>query len=630
MKSLLVVLLTLSASTALAQFLNPIVDSIPARDGKMLAVDIYVPDTSQTWPTILIQTPYNRQAYRWKLPLGIDTSLSSSNYAFVVLDWRCFYGSTGACIASPQRGEDGYDAVEWIASQPWSDGKVGTWGPSALGKIQYQTAREQPPSLVCGVPLVAGSQFNYEEYFPGGVARTEYIEQLDALGFGLSTLLYANPVYNAVWQFAEAGSLYPQDIQVPMFMIGGWYDHNVKVMIDLFDTLRVASPASVRDKHRLLMGPWAHGGSGSAYVGSAQQGELSFPDAEGWSDSLAVVFFDHHLRGQSNGWDTTDHVTYFQMGEDEWRTSDTWPPGDETEEIFLVCYTGSLSQGGNFLCDAVGNDQFQYDPNDPSPTHGGPTLRSDQDQGPYDQSDTVEGRNDIVSYTTDVHPQNMIIRGRPIVTLTVQSDQLDTDFAVRLTDVYPDGRSMLLSDGIRRMRFRNGYSATDTALVTPGWHVVTIELPDIAHTIVPGHRLRLIVSSSNYPRFNRNMNNGNTMYPAGNGDTLINPQIATNRVQYALGSDILLPMKDHVPITGIQSVEVSGALIITPNPTSSDVTIMAPTGGRLIVLDMLGRVISDREVKTGFTRVSGLEPGIYLIRLASERAVYQSKVIVTK
>jgi len=166
--------------------------------------------------------------------------------------------------------------VEWIASKPWCSGKVGTWGPSALGKIQFQTAKENPPHLTCICPLVASSQYEYEEYYPGGVYRTEYVQQLDALGFGLSPTILAHQVKDFTWLYSDTAMMYPEKIKVPALMIGGWYDHGTIQILELFDSLKLHSPLSVRNKLHLLMGPWAHGGFGQAHVGTAQQGQLCY------------------------------------------------------------------------------------------------------------------------------------------------------------------------------------------------------------------------------------------------------------------------------------------------------------------------------------------------------------------
>lgn len=515
-KLLLYFFLIYTSFTLKAQFYNPLVDSIPMRDGKKLAADIYIPQGTQARSTILIQTPYNRLFYRYSLPLGIGLNLDSFNYNFVIVDWRGFYGSAQAYTASPNRGEDGYDVIDWIITQSWSNGKVGTWGPSALGKVQYQTAREHHPSHICAVPLVAGSQFNYTEYFPNGVYRKEYVDQLDALGYGLSPFLLANPYYNTLWQYVENENYYPGEITIPMLLIGGWYDHNTELMLELFEGLRNQSPAG--QYHKLLMGPWAHGGFGQSQVGSAQQGELYYYEAEGWSDSLAMMFFDYYLQNINNGWDTTAVIQYFQMGENIWENTNSWPPsGINNYNLYLHSNMTLLPQIPSYLSDSV---SYIYNPRDPSPSYGGECLRNDLLQGPYNQADTVEARNDILVFTSPVLTQNTIMKGAPKVHLFVSSDRKDTDFAIRLTDVYPDGKSMLLSEGIFRMRFRNGFTTSDTSSIIPGnVYEINIDLKNQAHTFLSGHQIRLDISSSNYPRFDINLNNGGALYTAG--DTLI-------------------------------------------------------------------------------------------------------------
>ena len=147
--------------------LNPEEIDIPMRDGKTLSGHLYRPNTSDAFPVILIQTPYNKNLYSLAgLPLGVGMDLENSPYAYVIVDWRCFYGSLSACVLNVNRGEDGYDTVEWIADQDWSNGKIGTWGPSALGNVQFETAREHPPHLVCAMPEVPSPTTTYKEYLP--------------------------------------------------------------------------------------------------------------------------------------------------------------------------------------------------------------------------------------------------------------------------------------------------------------------------------------------------------------------------------------------------------------------------------------------------------------------------------
>lgn len=609
--------------------LTPIVDSIPMSDGKKLAADIYIPTGMTSGPVILIQTPYNRTYYRFGLPLGIGLNINASNYIIVVTDWRGFYGSAGALTASPpSRGIDGKSTVDWIAAQTWSNGKVGTWGPSALGKVQFQTAKENPAALTCICPLVAGPQYDYDEYFPNGVLRTEFVEQLDGLGFGMSTGLLANPVYSPTWTFVENANFYPSSIQVPCFMIGGWYDHNIEVMLPFFNGIRTLSPAAVQNQHRLLMGPWAHGGNGTAYVGSAAQGQLVYSNAAGWNDSLAMMFFDYQIRGIANGWNSTPFVQYYQMGENTWNTSTTWPVTGTALTNFYFHQDQSLDN----TLPTNGTDllTFNYDPTDPSPTFGGPTLRQDLDQGPFDQSDTVETRGDILKFTTSPLTQNAVLKGSVGVHMKVASNRLDTDFDIRLTDVYPDGRSMIINDGAFRMRFRDGLTAADTSVMVPGTiYDCVINLPNTCNTFLVGHKIRVDVTSSNYPRFNRNANTGGTMYPGGSMDSLVSPVIANNTVytNNLNTSYISMPLVGYV--SGIDELDAS-SITIYPNPVSNYLKIEHSEKGNVDVT--IYNALGEKIVETTFSEsikvnTENFAKGIYIVEVKSKNRVVTKKLV---
>ena len=608
---------------------------VPMSDGYGLAADIYIPTNWETGPVILVQTPYNKDFYHLiGLPVGTGFNQDESNYVYVIMDWRGFYGSAeDAYVGSPTRGEDGYDCVQWIASQPWCDGHVGTWGPSALGRIQYQTARENPPNLTCMVPLVAGPQYNYQEYYPGGVYRTEYVEQLDNLGFGISPLLLANPYYNLLWTFSENDTMYPEDIHVPTFMIGGWYDHNVEVMMDFFSELQVNSPSEVQDQHRLLFGPWVHGGIGFSQVGSALQGELEYPGAQGWNDSLAMAFFDFHMRGINNGWDLTPAVRYFQMGDDEWLEAGSWPvPGTTPVALYLHNDLGLSTSPPNSFDGVL---SFQYNPEDPSPTVGGPTLSSDLEQGPYDQAPLVESRNDLLSFTTPILAGDAVVKGTVEVHLKVGSSTPDTDFSGRLCDVYPDGRSMLVADGIFRMRFKNGFTATDESFMQESEvYACDFNFPNTAITFKEGHRIRLDITSSNYPRFNRNMNTGEAMYPGPSGDTLVNPLVATNSV-YALAdvqSYIVLPLAGTFP-TGIAETASRNDFHLFPNPAREMVHIQPkqPASDMVVrIMDGTGRCVGDFTLyfPNFDLDISRFSPGLYWLEIRSETTASRVPLLI--
>lgn len=616
-------LVFLCFNTTLFSQLTPIVDSIPMRDGKKLAADIYIPSGMTSGPVILVQTPYNRQYYRYiGLPLQIGNNVNSSNYIFVFIDWRGFYGSAAASYSnSPSQGQDGHDCVEWIAQQSWSNGKIGTWGPSALGRVQFQTAEENPPHLVCICPLVAAPQFNYTEYFPNGVLRTEYVQQLSALGYGITPFLMLYPVRNNIWSYVENTNYYPDSIRVPCLMIGGWYDHNTETMVDFFNAIKTQSPVSVRSQHKLLMGPWVHGGTGIAQVGTATQGQLSYPNAANKNDTLARQFFDYYLRNVANSYTANPNVQYYQMGDNTWNSNSTWPVNGASNTLFYFHQSGLMDN--NIPSNTTDLKSYNYDPNDPSPTVGGPTLKNGLTQGPYDQATSVENRNDILSFTTDALTQDAVMKGNAVVHLKIASNRYDTDFMIRLTDVYPDGRSMLVNDGAMRMRFRNGLNTTDTVKMIPGQiYDCIMTLPNTAITFLAGHKIRVDVSSSNYPRFNRNMNTDGPMYPGNNVDVLVNPVVATNTV-YVNSSNpsyISLPLYGYT--AGINELQETSVVQIFPNPASDVLSIQKIPAGKhtLNIYNLNGEKVYTSEVEYSTEiDVKKWNSAIYFIELQNQK-----------
>jgi predicted acyl esterase len=613
---------TLTGFAAIAQ-LNPAHVSIPMRDGKFLAADVYLPNNdSVPRPTILIQTPYNKSFYPLLgLPLQIGMNINSSPFNFVIADWRCFYASASACMPAPKRGQDGYDCVEWISQQSWSDGKIGTWGASALGLIQFQTAKENPPHLVCSVPIVAGMSFDYSRYYPGGVYRTEYVEMLDMLGYGLSATLLAHPVHDIYWTVSESTTFYPDSINIPMFMIGGWYDHATEEVLQSFEGIRTQSPMSVRSQHKLLMGPWTHNKSAD---GQTVVGELSYPQATAESDSLARIFFNYYLLNDQNGWNNRPVVQYFQMGENTWKNDSSVNSNGITNTDLYFHQNGLLDL--NPPSSVSDSTVINYDPHDPSPTVGGPTLLNTLNQGPYDQAPLVESRNDLLSFTTNALPADVIMRGMPVAHLKVSSDKTDTDFSLRITDVYPDGRSMLVIDGIRRMRFRNGYQSGDTSQIIAG-NIYSLDINLFEHTAITflaGHKIRVDITSSNYPRFDCNLNNGGQMYAAG--DTLT----ATNTVYVntANASYITLPLESFPnSVSDIQDLRFD----IFPNPSSGYFIIRsAQMGASYSVLGTDGREIKSGKINSFEEKIDvrNLSSGNYFLRVEKSGKSFVKRVTV--
>jgi predicted acyl esterase len=503
--------------------------AIPMRDGEALIADIYLPAKPGRYPTILVQTPYNRVRLGAALPddSARERLFDRDHYAVVVLDWRGFYDSKAARKGDlrPQIGKDGFDAVEWIARQPWSDGKIGTWGPSALGRVQYATALEQPAHLVCCVPVVSPASYTYEDYYENGVLREADVVMQDKLGFGIGAVVRPATRSSSALYATLARLDQPEKFTVPMLLITGWYDHGLTHHIETFETLRSRSGDATRRNTKLLIGPWHH-----MAVGKAQQGALEYPGAAGERDRASQQFLDYWLRSQeSNGWAGVPAVRWWQMGEERWLSAESLEAVKTSPQTVALGGDGTLATGAAPSGAEAQVRRFVSDPRKPVPTVGGANLGQDSRggnlsvsgvlvgegllAGPQDQAD-VERRDDVLVYTTAPLTDRLRIFGRVAVNLTFAIDQPDASFAVRLCDVHPDGRSMLVADSIIRARYREG--TDEPAPVEPGkTYTVALRLPPIGLTLTPGHRLRISVAGSNYPRFALNSNTGDDHYDSG-------------------------------------------------------------------------------------------------------------------
>ena len=329
---------------------------IPMRDGAVLAADLYLPSRAGRHPTVLIQTPYNKRFFGGPLSGVVREGgaagrgsaadalalLDREHYAYVVVDWRGFFRPRAAQAearrGSWRRGLDGFDCVEWIARQEWSDGKVGTWGGSALGKQQLDTAAEKPPHLVCCVPLIASMGQDYESYYEGGVAVEAHVEELGGLGFGVSGRVgrAARPD-QPVWRFVRERTYRPEAVGVPSLFITGWWDNYPDQVIATFeDVAQRGGPGAAQSK--LLVGPWDH-----VSVGLAKQGDLSFPGAAGESGRAAKAFLDFWLRGEKdNGWKETPRVRYWRIGGEGWHAVDSWSTAPRETTRLHVAGAGRL------------------------------------------------------------------------------------------------------------------------------------------------------------------------------------------------------------------------------------------------------------------------------------------------
>ena len=377
-----------------AKFKGSVIE-IPMRDGKSLAADVFVPKNAGKYPVILIQTPYNknslRVAFTGKGRYGPDVLFTDTNYAFVVTDWRGKFASKDAKgTGTPDLGKDGFDTCAWIAKQEWCNGKIGTWGPSALGKAQYETARANPPNLVCCVPMVMHLGLSYETVYPGGVLWEEFVRTLGKIGFGptLYDQFTAHPTKDTLWNMAARTFVKGEDIRVPMLLIGGWYDIYPDGVPDAFDAIRSRGGDKARAHSKLIMGPWVHA------TDSKKVGALEFAKAENYGIKHAQAFFDYWMRDIANEFDTKQPtITYFQMGADEWRSTDVWPPKGSAERLYYLQPDRSLAP-----TPPTGEAKpatFAFDPAKPAPTVGGHLLSPDlhvRTAGPAREGRRARGR----------------------------------------------------------------------------------------------------------------------------------------------------------------------------------------------------------------------------------------------
>ncbi len=601
-------MIILTALLAFGQLFTPI--ELTMRDGKTLAADVYSLDTTIAKPVILIQTPYNKLSYRTGSylldPEDTTTLWDLQHYNFVAVDWRGFYASSDADSAGYDRGKDGYDCVEEIATRAFCNGRVGTYGGSALGDIQFRTAKEKPPHLVCAAPWIKDQYTEYEDYYYGGVLKEEHMGFL-SFHFGLSieTITSMPLCCTYVWEYVYNNSDWMEDFEVPMFMVTGWFDHYPGQIIRDFHEMRERTAPSVRDKHKLMIGPWLHGS-----IDLANQGEFSYPGAAGHAEDMVMLFFDHYLRDAENGYEDLPVGQYYIMPDSIWFETDDWYSSIPGPDTLYFYGDGGLLPVPPAMGDSY--SEYTYDPRDPTPSYGGerfdpltPSLKV----GPWDIRDSVESREDVVIFTTPPLESPITVLGTGKVVVYVSSDREDTDFAFRLTDVYPDGSSYIINQGIRRGRLYESYAEEN--LLTPG-EIYEVEIPIrvLAKKWKTGHRLRLVISSANWPMFHRNLNNGGPMYEEG--DSLI----ATNRIYHDAShpSMVVLPIVEEVSMIAGDSPPLPQAKVLRayPNPFNS-ATLLPNTQTGYRIYDIKGRKIAT-SASNIWRPAEEIDSGLYFAR----------------
>jgi putative CocE/NonD family hydrolase len=521
--------------------------AVPMRDGVKLYADVYRPRADGRYPVLVVRTPYGVQRD------GVHETMikfAQRGYAVVMQDTRGRYESEGKWDPFRSEAKDGYDTIEWGAKQPWSNGKVATQGGSYLGHVQWRAGSLAPPSLIAMFPAVASTNiyanwitfggafrlsFNYgwgvvrmpnrimlpqywhsENYSPAELKYETILKHLPLKDGDLKSASYAvqhyrdwiaHPGYDNYWREISDEESFSK-IRVPVHTSGGWFDIFLQGTINGFVGVRkFGATEQARRRTRMIIGAWGHGPT------------QKFGDVDFGPQNMRVQFetelrwFEHYLKGVDNGLDREPPVEIFYMGANQWQHEQDWPiPGTRFTPFYITSGGAANSASGNGslsenIPTGAPSDQYDYDPQNPVPTVGGnnccgtPTLA-----GPKDQR-VIENRKDILVYTSQPLNQSLAIAGPVKMKLFASTDGPDTDWVVKLVDVYPDGFAMNIAEGILRARYRKGTDKME--LLKPGEvYEFEIDLVGTANVFLPGHRIRVDVTSSHYPQFDRNPNTG--------------------------------------------------------------------------------------------------------------------------
>ncbi len=478
-------------------------------DGTGLATDVYLPTVEGgPWPAILVRSTYGRD---------FDYSgYIKDGYAVVVQDVRGMGGSMGKAHVFYYDGwrngvTDGADTVAWIKAQPWCNGRIGTYGESALAMTQVMMApatHDLAAQYLCLVP----SNFYSDVTYHGGVFLENLVEGwLFLVGQPEVTTLYkSHPRYDEFWSYYDAIAR-ASEITAPGLFVNGWYDIFAQGTINGFLSREKEGGEGARGNNYLIMRWTAHlGDDTDEYRFNENRHSLDI-------GRIRKQFMAAHLKGDEHALDGIPKVHYYVMGDDrdpnapgnEWRSAETWPPYPTTEKPFYLAGDNTLRSEA--LPDGAASLGYTFDPHDPYPNYGGANLMQNMKWGPYDQRKFSTTRKDLLKFETSPLQEPLEITGRVRVHLHVSSDAPDTDFTAKLVDVFPEGdsREILMLDNIRRVKTRFGFDGPAPLLKGPDELVeLDIDLWSIAWVFNKGHRIGLHISSSNWPRYEVNCNTG--------------------------------------------------------------------------------------------------------------------------
>ena len=517
---------------------------VKMRDGVTLRADIYRPKADGKFPVLLQRTPYDKTN-----AAGFGMRAAARGYVVVIQDVRGRYASEGEWYTFKNEINDGYDTVEWAAALPYSDGKVGMFGGSYVGATQFLAAMASPPHLSGIAPYVTASNYHDGWTYQGG-AFEQWFDQSWTSGLAQNTLLraamrssnalnwdrdlplsdypmftvpdprtlapyyrdwLAHPGYDQYWKQISIEEHYSA-IRVPVFNIAAWYDIFLGGSLRNYRLLKTqAGTEAARNGQRLFVGLGGHaGGWEQQKIGDVDFGKNAPFDGDG----IVLDWYDHLLKGEENAFAGSKPVRIFVMGKNVWRNEDDWPLARaKSTKYFLHSAGKANSASGDGTLSATmpereREDSFIYDPANPVQTIGGPLCCDPVHlkPGPYDQK-TAEERPDVLVYTTDAFTKDTEVTGPVSLDLYASTSAVDTDFTAKLVDLWPNGFVQNLTEGILRLRYR--HSQENPQLAKPGQvYRLTVDVWATSNVFLAGHRLRLEVSSSNFPRFDRNLNTG--------------------------------------------------------------------------------------------------------------------------
>ena len=481
---------------------------IPMRDGVRLSAYLYTPTGDGPWPAVFEQRYVSLRAASTRQAAA---RTARAGYVVALVNFRGAQLSEGTWVGyrALQWGElsDGYDTCEWLATQKWCTGKIGTFGGSQGGYAQNYLAVTQPPHLVCQYMRDTGLSLFQEGYRIGGTTRPNRFKVMDAIARDpqdnqkLLAEWFKHPTYDDYWK-AEDCTLHFEKMNVPCFTIGSWYDFMNQGSIASFQGRQHHGGTNSRNQQQLIIGPWLHGGNNK----SNRIGEMVYPENAAFDVPTHMVrWFDHYLKGKDNGAADDANVRYYVMGAvgepgspgNVWRTADDFPPKAVATPMFLQ-QDGGLSAGKPASEDS--STIYVSDPHHPMeiPGRSFPGARDAR---------AFEEQSEVRTFTTAPLSEPVEWTGRVHAELHVSSTAPDTDFIVRVSDVYPDGRSILIIDYPLRARYRDGFDKE--VLMTPGKvHKVAFPVGWISQIFNKGHRIRVTVASTGSPLYEPNPQNG--------------------------------------------------------------------------------------------------------------------------